>query len=120
MRRSRLGHHMPRNPRSLAQGRCGDAAPGAAAAPHPHQHAARNLDEVSAVAYQRSAMGESFPAELEGAREILETAPLAILAVDRAGRVSWANGRLDEMFGYLRGDVAGQPLEHLLPERLRA
>src|SRR5262245_24703194 len=65
-------------------------------------------------------MDDSFPAELAGAWPILATTPLAILAVNRGGRISWANDRLEEMFGYGRGEMAGQPLENLVPERLRA
>jgi PAS domain S-box-containing protein len=40
--------------------------------------------------------------------------------VDRTGRIRWANGRAEQMFGYEPGELANQALESLVPERLRA
>jgi PAS domain S-box-containing protein len=40
--------------------------------------------------------------------------------VDGAGRIVRTNVRLAEMFGYAQQDLAGEALEMLLPERLRA
>ena len=40
--------------------------------------------------------------------------------VDRAGRIVRANARVAQMFGYEQKVLAGQSLETLLPERLRA
>jgi PAS domain S-box-containing protein len=39
--------------------------------------------------------------------------------VDGAGRIVRTNARLAQMFGYERQEIDGQPLETLLPERLR-
>jgi PAS domain S-box-containing protein len=52
-------------------------------------------------------------------QSVLETSPVAVLAVDRGGRIQWANGRAGEMFRYPIAELTGQPLEMLLPERLR-
>jgi two-component system, cell cycle sensor histidine kinase and response regulator CckA len=65
-------------------------------------------------------MEQRVPAALAGARSILDSAPLAIMAADRSGRILWTNGHLDAMFGYARGTVQGQSLEVLVPDRLRA
>jgi PAS domain S-box-containing protein len=54
------------------------------------------------------------------AQAVLETSPLGILMVAREGRIVWANGRAARMFGYDPDALAGQALEVLLPERLRA
>src|SRR5215470_10034440 len=51
---------------------------------------------------------------------ILETSPLGIVLVDAAGRIVRVNARLEQMFGYSRGELAGLALDTLLPERLRA
>src|SRR5262245_5762872 len=51
---------------------------------------------------------------------ILETSPLGIVMVDAAGRIVRVNDRLEQMFGYSRGELAGLALDALLPERLRA
>jgi PAS domain S-box-containing protein len=42
------------------------------------------------------------------------------VAVNRAGRIVRANRRLEVMFGYERGELDGQALEILLPDRLRS
>ncbi|HWC07320.1 MAG TPA: ATP-binding protein [Gemmatimonadota bacterium] len=51
---------------------------------------------------------------------ILETSPLGIAMVNRAGRIVRANDRLARTFGYEQKELEGQALETLLPERLRA
>lgn len=53
-------------------------------------------------------------------RELLETAPDAILIVDQAGHIQMVNTRLEQMFGYSREALLGQKMEILLPERYRA
>src|SRR3972149_7757156 len=52
-------------------------------------------------------------------RRIVETASLAILVVDREGRIGYANARAAEMFGYGREELLGQSVEIVLPERFR-
>ena len=64
-------------------------------------------------------MADGIPAALAGAQLILDTAPLGIVAVDRDGRIVWANGRFEVLFGYARHQVLGETLELLVPERLR-
>jgi PAS domain S-box-containing protein len=51
---------------------------------------------------------------------IFEAASEAILIVDRNGAIASINRKTEEMFGYPRAALLGQPLEMLLPERLRA
>jgi PAS domain S-box-containing protein len=50
---------------------------------------------------------------------LLELAPDAIVIVDRHGQVSIVNRRTEEMFGYDRDELLGQPIEILIPERFR-
>ncbi len=49
----------------------------------------------------------------------LEAAPQAIVAVDAQGRIGLVNRATEEMFGYERGELLGQPLSLLIPERYR-
>ncbi|MEZ4560305.1 MAG: PAS domain S-box protein [Caldilineaceae bacterium] len=50
---------------------------------------------------------------------LLESAPIAIVTVDATGTILYTNTRLNELFGYTRGELLGQPLELLIPERYR-
>ncbi len=52
-------------------------------------------------------------------RALLESAPVAILATDRQGRIVLFNRQAEEMFGYTRDEVFGQTVETLIPPRLQ-
>lgn len=52
-------------------------------------------------------------------RSYLEAASQAILTVSSDGKIALVNRRTEEMFGYDRAELIGQPLEILLPERYR-
>ena len=52
-------------------------------------------------------------------RQLLEAAPDAILQVDEEGRIILMNRVTEEMFGYTREELMGQPIEILIPEELR-
>jgi PAS domain S-box-containing protein len=53
------------------------------------------------------------------ARALLESSAEGILISDHEGRIVLANPRVAEMFGYGATELAGQPVERLLPERFR-
>ena len=50
---------------------------------------------------------------------LLDSAAQAILSVDRGGHLVLVNARTEEMFGYARRELVGQPVEMLLPEGSR-
>ncbi|MBA5685935.1 response regulator [Rugamonas apoptosis] len=52
-------------------------------------------------------------------QRLIELAPNAIVVVDGAGRVETFNREAERCFGYGRADIIGQPLETLMPARLR-
>ncbi len=52
-------------------------------------------------------------------QEFFESAPDAILVVDRDGRIVTANRHTERMFRYARQELTGQPVEILIPEVLR-
>ena len=50
---------------------------------------------------------------------LLEAAPDAIVIVDTAGSIVIANAQSEQLFGYTRAELLGQPVELLLPDALR-
>ena len=52
-------------------------------------------------------------------RPLLEAAPEAMVIVDERGCVNLINFEAESLFGYNRTELLGQPVELLLPERLR-
>jgi PAS domain S-box-containing protein len=52
-------------------------------------------------------------------RALLETAPDAMVIIDGAGRITLINAQTEKLFGYPRAELVGQPVEVLIPERLR-
>ena len=54
------------------------------------------------------------------ANRILDTAPQAMLLVNREGRVVRANARAEQLFGYPVAMLNGMPVESLMPESFRS
>jgi PAS domain S-box-containing protein len=50
---------------------------------------------------------------------LFESAPDAMLLVDGRGRIMVVNAQAEEMFGYRRRELVGEPVERLMPERYR-
>ena len=50
-------------------------------------------------------------------RMLFEFSPDAVIVSDREGRITEANVRVESLFGYSRGELLGQPVEILIPER---
>jgi PAS domain S-box-containing protein len=51
---------------------------------------------------------------------VVEASPNAMLIVDDGGRIVFLNSATEKLFGYARVELLGQPVEILVPERLRA
>jgi PAS domain S-box-containing protein len=47
----------------------------------------------------------------------LESAPIGVVVIDQTGKIRIVNAKAEELFGYERTELIGQPLEILLPQR---
>lgn len=52
-------------------------------------------------------------------RQVVESAPSAMVMIGTDGRIDMVNAQAERMFGYLRAELLGQRVELLLPERFR-
>ena len=52
-------------------------------------------------------------------RELMESAPDAMIVVDQHGNIVLVNVRVEQLFGYRRDELLGERIEILVPERLR-
>lgn len=52
-------------------------------------------------------------------RNLLESAPDAIIIVDNAGRIELINAQAERYFGYARAELIGQSVDILVPRRFR-
>ena len=50
-------------------------------------------------------------------RQLLESAPDAIVGIGRDGRIAFINAQTEKLFGYARAELIGEPVEKLVPER---
>jgi PAS domain S-box-containing protein len=56
----------------------------------------------------------------ESLRLVVESLPSGLILVDGEGRIVLANRQAEDLFGYRREEVRGQPIETLVPQGFRA
>jgi len=70
------------------------------------------------IAISTKAASDTARAEILS-RFVLDAAPSGMAMITEHGRISVVNRQLEEMFGYRREEMIGQPVEMLVPERFR-
>ncbi|MFZ2541057.1 MAG: PAS domain S-box protein [Gallionella sp.] len=58
--------------------------------------------------------------EEERFRSVVEASPSGMVMVNAAGVITLVNAQTEKLFGYVREELLGQPIEVLVPERFRA
>jgi PAS domain S-box-containing protein len=76
------------------------------------------LESARSLVRERTARAEAEAAQAEF-ETLYEMAPDAIVTVGRDGKILLLNSQAERMFGYRREELAGQPIEKLMPERYR-
>ena len=77
-------------------------------------------DRQRATALRRSASHPAAPLPPDaGAEQVLAASPNPVVAVDGQGLIAYANPRAEEALGWPADELIGQPVETLIPERLR-
>ena len=53
-------------------------------------------------------------------RLVVESSPNGMLMVDKSGTILLVNRQIEQLFGYERAELIGQPVEMLVPQRMRS
>jgi PAS domain S-box-containing protein len=75
--------------------------------------------EVQETSQRLEAENQELGRSEERFRSLFEFSPDAIIVTDESARITEANEQVERFFGYKRGELLGQTIEVLIPERFR-
>ncbi|KJU87053.1 diguanylate cyclase [Candidatus Magnetobacterium bavaricum] len=81
--------------------------------------AATVLDYTNNLGNKVREQTEQLKLATEASRQLIELAPDAMVVIDCEGTIVSFNAQAQRLFGYLPGEVVGQPIEVLIPLRYR-
>lgn len=84
-----------------------------------NQHLADKVVRAEAEASEREAVATQIARSERQYRSLLEAAPDGMIVSDRYGDILLVNAETERLFGYARGELLGQPVDMLVPERFR-
>jgi PAS domain S-box-containing protein len=73
----------------------------------------------SAPGSQRDSIEQALRNSEERFRQVVDSAPNAMVMINRAGTIVMVNTQAERVFGYDRTEMLGQPVEMLVPQRFR-
>ncbi len=84
-----------------------------------NQDLTHKVAQAETEATEREAVATQVARSERQYRSLLEAAPDAMIVSDRYGDILLVNAEAERMFGYARGEMLGQPVDMLVPERFR-
>ncbi|RJQ50419.1 MAG: PAS domain S-box protein [Nitrospiraceae bacterium] len=90
-----------------------------AKAPGTKDHLRQELENMRMKANEVSVCETELRKAQEKYEMLLDSAPDAMIFVDRSRKIIMANAQFEVMFGYDNDEIAGRDLEILIPERFR-
>ncbi len=76
-----------------------------------------SLGAFADIAMERFSLAETSRKSVDRFKSLLESAPDAMVIIDQTGRIVLVNRQAALLFGYAAGDLVGQPVEVLIPQR---
>lgn len=78
-----------------------------------------NADSISQSHSMRRRDTDNEMLSVDEARAVFDAAPDGVAVVDDEGYIRAVNPKIEQLFGWAADDLVGEPVEKLLPERLR-